>query len=101
MNAAYAFEEGASGGELQVAFENLDTTAVVSLRTRWSASGQGRSDVRYTAAGGGSLTASECWAGRSQDFVEVYDTKHLDILGDATGCSPFSDFQEATLPLPQ
>jgi hypothetical protein len=101
MNAAYLFEDASSGGELQVAVENLDTTETLTLRTRWSASGQGRSDVRYTAAGGGGLTASECWAGRSQDFVEVYDTKHLDILGDASGCSPFSDFQEATIPLPR
>jgi hypothetical protein len=103
MNAVYAFEDAASGGQLQVAFENLDTTETFTLRTRWSASGQGRCDVVYTAASGASLTASECWAGRSQDFAEVYDTKYLDIpeLSDPSACSPFSDFLEADVSLPQ
>ena len=102
MNAAYAFEAAQPGGQLQVAFENLDTTETFTLRTRWSASGQGRCDVVYTAASGASVTASECWAGRSQDFAEVYDTKHLDnpLLQDANGCSPFSTFQTSTIPFP-
>lgn len=102
MNAAYSFEDATSGGQLQVAFENLDTTETLTLRTRWSASGQGRADVVFTAAGGASFTASECWAGRPQDFVEVYDTKHLDIpqLQDAGGCAPFTTFQEADISLP-
>jgi hypothetical protein len=102
MNAAYDFEAATSGGTLQVAVENLTTGDTLRLGTRWSASGQGRADVLFTAAAGGSLTASECWAGRSQDFAEVYDTKHLDIpeLQDASGCSPFSDFQTSTIPFP-
>lgn len=102
MNAAYAFEDAASGGQLQIAFENLDTTETLTMRTRWSASGQGRADVLFTAAGGGSITASECWAGRSADFAEVYDTKHLDIpeLSNASACSPFSTFEQATIQLP-
>ena len=102
MNAAYLFEDAASGGQLQVAFENLNTTEMLTLRTRWSASGQGRADVLFTAGTGVSLTASECWAGRSADFVEVYDTKHLDIpeLSDPGACSPFTDFQEADVSLP-
>jgi hypothetical protein len=102
MNAAYLFAAATSGGTLQVAVENLDTSDTLRLGTRWSASGQGRADVLFTAGTGGSLTASECWAGRSQDFAEVYDTKHLDIpeLQDASGCSPFSDFQTATIPFP-
>ncbi len=102
MNAAYLFEAATSGGQLQLAVANLDTGDTLRLGTRWSASGQGRADVLFTAGAGGSLTASECWAGRSQDFVEVYDTKHLDIpqLQDASGCSPFMDFQTSTIPFP-
>lgn len=102
MNAAYAFDASASGGQLQVAVENLDTGDTLTLRTRWSTSGQGRADVLFTAGAGGSLTASECWAGRSQDFIEVYDTKHLDLpqLRDANGCSPFSTFEAADISLP-
>jgi hypothetical protein len=102
MNAAYGFEDAASGGQLQVAFENLDTTETLAMRTRWSASGQGRADVLFTAAGGATFTASECWAGRTQDFVEVYDTKHLDIpeLSNPSACSPFTAFEQATIELP-
>lgn len=102
MNAAYRFEDRTSGGQLQVAFENTDTSETLSMNTRWSASGQGRADVLFTAAGGQSFTASECWAGQSAEYAEVYDTKHLDVpaLADASACSPFSTFEEATLDLP-
>ncbi len=102
VNAAYSFVAAASGGELQVAFENLDTTDTVALRTRWSATGQGRADAVYTPAGQTSLTASECWAGRSASWIEVYDTKHLDIpqLSDPTGCAPFTTFQAPDIQLP-
>ena len=102
MNAAYEFVAATSGGTLQVAVENLDTGDTLRLETRWSASGQGRADVLFTAGAGGSITASECWAGRSQDFDGVYDTKHLDIpqLQDANGCAPFTTFQAADISLP-
>lgn len=106
MNAAYAFEAAPSGGELQVAFENLGTTAVVSLRTRWSASGAGRADAHYVgpdgAGGAADYRASECWAGRVQDFVEVYDSKFpLDPrLNDESACSPFASASYADIALP-
>jgi len=106
MNAVYAFEDAASGGQLQVAFENLDTTEVISLRTRWSAGGAGRCDAHYNGpdGAGGTLDyyASECWAGHAQDFAEVYDSKHLEIpaLADESACSPFSTVQYSNVTLP-
>lgn len=107
MNAAYDFEDSANGGQLQVAFENLDTTEIVSLRTRWAAGGAGRSDAHYTGPDGQGGTvdyvASECWAGHAQDFAEVYDSKHTEIpaLADENACSPFSTAQYSDLALPQ
>lgn len=102
MNAAYLFVDEASGGRLQVAFENLGTGETVSLNTRWGGNGQGRCDVVYTPAAGPSGTATECWAGRSADFAEVYDSLHMDIpeLSDPGACAPFTEFEPATLPLP-
>jgi hypothetical protein len=103
LDAAYAFTSSASGGELQIATENLDTTEMISLRTRWGATGQGRADAHYNGpdGGGGRLDyyASECWAGKSADFAEVYDSKHPEI-GPETACSPFSSASYADIALP-
>ncbi len=103
VNAAYLFEPASSGGQLQVAFHNVTTGDSAKLHTRWSANGQGRADAIYMPAAGGSVTASECWLGRSQNWAEAYDTKHLDnpLLQDASACSPFATFEEATLSIPQ
>ena len=106
LNAAYSFEHAASGGTLQIAFENLDTTEVVSLRTRWSPGGAGRSDAHYDGPDGGSgrvsYYASECWAGAAQDYAEVYDSKHTEIpaLSDPNACSPYmsADYADVVLP---
>jgi hypothetical protein len=102
LNAAYSFLATAGGGELQLAVENLDTAETLSMRTRWGATGAGRADARYQAPGPVSYSASECWAGRAQSFVEVFDSKHLDVPGldDENDCSPFLSAQPATLALP-
>jgi hypothetical protein len=103
ITAAYRFEAASSGGVLQVAVENLTSGDTLALRTRWGASGQGRADVVFTPLGQTSFTASECWLGRSQDWAETYDTKHLDIpqLQDASSCAPFASFQAADISPPQ
>jgi hypothetical protein len=103
LNAAYAFEHSANGGVLQIAFNDLDTTEVTSLRTRWAPSGAGRADAHYNgpAEGGGRVDyyASECWAGEVQGYVEVYDSKYPEI-GPETACSPYSLAEYATVVLP-
>ncbi len=103
LDAAYAFTSAASGGELQIATENLDTTEIISLRTRWGATGQGRADAHYDgpdgAGGRVNYYASECWAGKTADFAEVYDSKHPEI-GPETACSPFSSASYADIALP-
>ncbi len=104
VNAAYSFEAAVSGGQLQIAAENLDTTEIITLRTRWSAGGAGRSDAHYTGAGGSpNYFASECWAGRALDFAEVYDSKFPGIpaLSDESMCLPFVPAQYADIALPQ
>jgi len=102
LNAAYSFQHAASGGTLQIAFENLVSSETVSMRTRWSPSGAGRADVVYDPDGAGAtaaVTASECWAGAAQDYAEVYDSKYPDI-GPESACSPFSSFEPADVTLP-
>lgn len=103
VDAAYLFEAKPSGGQLQVAFYNRTTGDSAKLRTRWGANGQGRADAIYVPAVGNSVTASECWLGRSQSWAEAYDTKHLndERLQDANACSPFDAFLEAELSVPQ
>jgi hypothetical protein len=102
MNAIYAFDDAASGGELQVAFEDLQTTETVALRTRWSAGGAGRGDAHYVGPDGAGGTvdylATECWAGHAQDFEEVYDSKYG--IGTESLCSPFASALYADVALP-
>jgi hypothetical protein len=99
VNAIYAFDDAASGGELQIAFADLQTAELISLRTRWSAGGAGRADAHYTGPGGADYTATECWAGHAQDFEEVYDSKYG--IGVESACSPFNDFLPADVVLPE
>jgi hypothetical protein len=74
MNAIYSFtRDPGHGGELQVAFENLSTSEILSLRTRWTGTGAGRADAHYVA-GTVDAVASECWAGEALGFVERYDS---------------------------
>lgn len=103
LNAAYAFADAPSGGVLQIAFENLETTEAVSLRTRWSAGGAGRADAHYNgpdgAGGRVDYYASECWAGHAQDFEEVYDSKYPNV-GPESACSPYASALYADVVLP-
>jgi hypothetical protein len=104
VNAVYAFDDAASGGELQIAFEDLETAEAISLRTRWSAGGAGRADAHYSGPDGAGGTvdyyATECWAGHAQDYEEVYDSKYPEI-GPESACSPFSSPLFADVALPE
>lgn len=104
MNAVYAFDATrGAGGELQVAFENLTTTEIASLRTRWDGAGAGRSDAQYSGqdgvlGNGDDLYASECWAGEALGFVERYDSK-IAIGSEALDCA-FNPARYADVVLP-
>ncbi len=102
MNAAYDFQAASSGGELQIAFQDEVTTEVARILTRWSPGGAGRADVEYfpTGIGGAVYEETECWAGRSQDFVEVYDSTPAHAFGSESECSPFSSRVNPDLQLP-
>jgi hypothetical protein len=101
MNAAYEFDAASSGGQLQVAFQDENTQEVARIRSRWSPGGAGRADIEYDPdgiAGVAAYTETECWAGRSQDFAEVYDS--YPAYGVESSCSPFSTRLDPNLPLP-
>jgi hypothetical protein len=80
INAAYAFDASADGGELQVAFETRDDVSAidrVSLRSRWDSTGAGRGDAKVFATEGSyefQGWASECWDDGVGGFDLTYDT---------------------------
>ncbi len=103
VNAAYQFLADSSGGDLQVAFENVTTPAVVTLHTRWKPTGAGRGDAH--AAGfdvlGNPVTydVSECWDGEVNQWAEVYDSR-TSLPADESLCSPYVTAVPATLQPP-
>jgi hypothetical protein len=90
VNAAYAFAATGAGGDLQVAFRTLAPNApkTLSLHARWDATGAGRGDVEFGAAGF-TYQESECWAGGASAFALVYDTN------PATGAEAACAYQPA------
>ncbi len=103
VNAAYAFEADSSGGNLQVAFENVTNPAVVTLHTRWKPTGAGRGDAHAEGfdALGNPVTydVSECWDGEVNQWAEVYDSR-TSPLADESLCSPYVTADPATLTPP-
>jgi hypothetical protein len=98
VNAAYAFEAGASGGDLQVAWRTLppNTEKTLSLHSRWDATGAGRGDARFTMPGL-EYVESECWGPGSSAFALVYDTNPP--IGAEAACA-FAPAAYATLVAP-
>jgi hypothetical protein len=100
MNAAYVFDALPSGGELQLAFDDVTADENVALRTRWNALGAGRGDAHANVPnpGGGRFDyyASECWAGEAAGWVKIFDT---DPAYDAGVACAFERL-DPTLPAP-
>ena len=76
-NALYTYaEDGIGGGSLQAAARNLTSGNLLSIDSRWVASGAGRADVGVTIKDGtGSAftaTESECWASSTSTTPAPY-----------------------------
>jgi hypothetical protein len=90
VSAAYAFQAGASGGDLQVGFHHqppyLDTykDESVTLRTQWNQAGQGRSDVRYKTVGF-DAGFNQCWDG-APDFAMTFNGDPAAPFGTIGAC---------------
>ena len=107
LNAAYGFDEDASGGgSLQLAFRNLNTQDPVALHSRWKATGAGRGDaaVRFNGGNGSFYQAqvTECWG--APPFLVTWfhasDPAHLGPdSGKATDCA-FTEASAATKTAP-
>jgi len=97
VNAAYAFQASADGGDLQVASRTVAPADDVqlSLHSRWTGTGAGRGDVRVVA---GPLEAvkSECWG--AAPFLKVYDSTAA-TYGPESNCA-FLPAVYATLQAP-
>ncbi|MHB8420577.1 MAG: hypothetical protein ACYDCL_21090 [Myxococcales bacterium] len=94
-DASYAYADDASGGgDLQVAFKNTTTDAVVTIHSRWKSDGTGRCDATYTATTY-SATASECWSASFQvTFFESSDPSNP-TFGPNAGQESACDWQGA------
>jgi hypothetical protein len=94
VQADYAYNEGADGtGDMTFAFQgNAGGTALLedmTIRSRWTANGSGRGDVRVTGGDLGTVQAiaSECWG---TDFRRSYYTDNVNFQateGDAATCA--------------
>lgn len=97
MNAAYRFDETGTAGDLQIAFEDVDTTETFQLRTRWvRGTGEGRADAHYEdldALGDvvAQVDATECWAGAAYLWAEDFDRVNGTVnFGTEANCAPFA-----------
>lgn len=101
VDAAYAYEQTYDGaGTLDLAWledvNGTGTLELAALRTRWEATGDGRSDAVVTGGdlGDDAVYASECWG---SDFATSYWTDTIglhDPVGDVSVCA----FAEQELP---
>lgn len=97
VNAAYAFQASADGGDLQVASRTVAPAPDVrlSLHSRWLGTGAGRGDVRVVA-GTQEAAKSECWG--PAPFPKVYDSSAA-AFGPESSCA-FLPAVYATLQAP-
>jgi hypothetical protein len=101
VDALYAYTEDYAGaGSMDLAWlEDVNasgTDEILAMRTRWMATGDGRSDAVATGGdlGSGTVNASECWA---SDFITSYWTDTIGMyepVGDVSACA----YAEAELP---
>jgi hypothetical protein len=98
MNAAYAFDAGVSGGDLELGILRLDTLATLKLHTRWNDAGAGRGDLQYVD-GANTLSQSQCWSG-TPDYALVFDDHSIGAdTGDETLCA-YRPAAYATIAIP-
>lgn len=103
VNAAYDFKANASGGDLQVAYRTLppDASKTANLHSRWTATGQGRGDLKVIAVA--TFTLNECWLGNTAQFQLGYQMVNGTVnasFADIAACGPFSAADYGTLTAP-
>jgi hypothetical protein len=101
FDALYAYDQTYDGaGAMDLAWlddiNGTGTDEIVAMRTRWEATGDGRSDAVVTGGdlGAEAVYATECWG---SDFQTAYWTDSLSIYeqeGDVSACA----FAEQELP---
>jgi hypothetical protein len=87
-NAYYNYQQDITGGgDMEVAFHDVDTNERDDIHSRWKADGSGRADVTVqnppAPATGGQF--SNCWSAAAGGFVTVYG--ELSGVGSVSACS--------------
>lgn len=91
VNAVYAFDASAVGGDLQLGFRPLPpyldgvVEQTTSLHTRWDATGAGRGDFLATRPGDTVVGFSQCWDGPPA-YTMIFDGSSQ-TLTDPSGCA--------------
>ncbi len=101
LNIGYQYAEDSSGGgDLDVAFKNLTSSATLSMNSRWKATGAGRADVKFTNGNGtATVSANDCWDVAANAFVNLYSNTTAGTTGTASLCA-YSDASYGTVSPP-
>jgi len=100
IHALYAYSQDAAGaGEMDLAWlQDIDesgTDEILGVKTRWEATGEGRSDAVVTEGDiDETVTASECWG---SDFQTAFWTDSIGF-GEAVGAESDCAFGSAEYP---
>ena len=90
INTAYQYQNGSTGGDLQVATSDVETDVGITLHSQWKSTGEGRGDAHVTDAPL-PYDRSQCWDTAASHFALVYDS--VGPVGDPSLCA----FDEAPL----
>jgi hypothetical protein len=100
VNAAYQFQATATGGDLQVASRNLTSHSVLTLHSRWTATGAGRGDASFFDGASATYTRSQCWDGNTTLFNLVFQVTDPVTPGNGdTGLESSCAFSPAAPPV--
>jgi hypothetical protein len=86
LNAAYQYQNASTGGDLQIATSDLETSVGITIHSQWKPTGEGRGDADIE-----DYHQSQCWGTAASGFALLYDS--LGPTGDPSLCA----FDEAPL----
>jgi hypothetical protein len=85
-NAYYNYQQDITGGgDMEIAFHDVNTNERDDIHSRWKAAGSGRADVTVLNAPNSVPPFSNCWSAAAGGFVTVYG--QLSSVGSVSACS--------------
>jgi hypothetical protein len=85
-NAYYNYQQDITGGgDMEIAFHDVNTNERDDIHSRWKVDGSGRADVTVQNPPPNSVQFSNCWSAAAGGFVTVYG--QLSGTGSVSACS--------------